>query len=97
MWKKDGSRTCEEGTIFDWPRSSRGKQWLSVTSSRTVGRRKLKLPKMDTKKLIGEIKDFLSFWTLFKRIQDDKEMEKLDFTNYNIKEGLFTQTGRVRG
>jgi len=24
-------------------------------------------------------------------------MEKLDLTNYNIKEGLFTETGRVRG
>jgi hypothetical protein len=87
----------EEGTISYWLLSSRGKQWQSVTSSLTVGRRKLKLPKIDIKKFGEKIKDFLSFWSLFKRIQDDKEMEKLDLTNYNIKEGLFTQTGRVRG
>jgi hypothetical protein len=29
-------------------------------------------------------------------MHDDKEMEKLDSTNYDIKEVLFTQTGRVR-
>jgi hypothetical protein len=63
----------------------------------TVGRRKLKPIKIDIKKFGEEIKEFLSFWSLFKRIQDDKEMEKLDLTNYNIKEGLFTKTGRVRG
>jgi hypothetical protein len=48
------------------------------TSFLAVGRRKLKLPKIDIKKFGGKIREFLSFWILFKRIQDDKEMVKLD-------------------
>jgi hypothetical protein len=43
-----------------------------------IGRRKLNLPEIDIKKFGGEINDFLSFWNLLKRIQYDKEMEKLD-------------------
>lgn len=61
IWRKDGLCTYEEGTIFYLSRSSRGKQWHSVTSSLTVGRRKLNLPKTDNRKFGGEIIDFLTF------------------------------------
>lgn len=60
--------------------------WQKETKTKT----KTKTPKNKYQAVRWGNKNVLSFWSLFKRIQDDKEMEKYDLTNCNIKEGLFT-------
>jgi len=55
-----------------------------VISFLTICRRKLKLSKIELKKFSGEVKYFLNFWSQFKRIHDDKEMEKEDKFHYLI-------------
>jgi hypothetical protein len=56
-----------------------------VTSSLTVGRRKLKLPKIDLKNFGGEIKDFFNLLRLLKKIQDDKVMKEKYKVQYLIQ------------
>jgi hypothetical protein len=57
----------------------------STCSSPTSCRRKLKLPKIELKKFGGDVKDWLSFWSQFSRIHEDKEMEGEDKFQYLIQ------------
>jgi hypothetical protein len=57
----------------------------STCSSPTPCRRKLKLPKIEMKTFGGDVKDWLSFWSQFSRIHEDKEMEDEDKFQYLIQ------------
>src|SRR5436190_19132910 len=48
-------------------------------------RRKLKLPKIELKEFGGDVKDWLSFWSQFKRIHEDPDMEAEDKFQYLIQ------------
>lgn len=56
-----------------------------VVSTLAICRRKLKLTNIELKKFSGEVKYFLNFWSQFKRIHDDKEMEEEDKFHYLIQ------------
>lgn len=46
---------------------------------------KLNLPKIELKRFSGEIKEWLGFWSQFKRIHDDVEMDEEDKFQYLIQ------------
>lgn len=54
----------------------------SLSSSPTLNKRKLKLPKIELKQFGGEVKDWLTFWSQFKRIHEDRDMENEDKFHY---------------
>lgn len=54
-------------------------------SSPGSSRKKLHLPKIEIKRFGGEIKDWLSFWSQFKRIHEDNEIEAEDKFQYLIQ------------
>lgn len=47
--------------------------------------RALKLPKIELKKFGGEIKDWLTFWSTFKKIHDDPTLSKEDKFHYLLQ------------
>lgn len=58
---------------------------FSGYSSPVCSRRKLKLPKIELKKFGGEVKEWLSFWSQFKRIHDDEGIRAEDKFQYLIQ------------
>jgi hypothetical protein len=57
----------------------------SISFSPTSSRRRLKLLKTQLKKFGGDVKDWLSFWSQFNRIHEDKNMEDKDKCQYLIQ------------
>ena len=50
----------------------------SVAADSVVSKKKYKLPTLEIKKFSGEIKDWLQFWGLFRKIHEDSEMSEED-------------------
>lgn len=54
-----------------------------------VQRKKIKLPKIELVKFSGEVNEWLSFWSQFKRIHNDSEIEKEDKFQYLLQTVVF--------
>ena len=57
----------------------------SSVSGPTNTKRKFKLPKLELTKFNGDIKDWLSFWSQFKKIHEDDDIEPEDKFQYLIQ------------
>ena len=68
-----------------WSELATKQNALSVCSSPSSSRRKLKLPKIELKTFSGEVRDWLGFWSQFKRIHEDKDIEVEDKFQYLIQ------------
>jgi hypothetical protein len=62
-----------------------GAEGLSHTTEGHTQKKSLKLPKIELRKFSGELKDWLGFWSQFKRIHDDPDIEKEDKFQYLIQ------------
>ncbi|XP_071041967.1 uncharacterized protein [Parasteatoda tepidariorum] len=58
---------------------------ISLDGCSLSTKRKLKLPKIELVKFSSELKDWLSFWSQFKRIHEDNELENEDKFQYLIQ------------
>ncbi|GBN97511.1 hypothetical protein AVEN_150126-1 [Araneus ventricosus] len=48
-------------------------------------KRKFKLPKIELKKFDGDAKDYLTFWSLFRKIHEDASIPKEDKFQYLLQ------------
>lgn len=63
--------------------SARRSSQLMVSTQESI--RALKLPKIELRKFGGEIKDWLAFWSTFKKIHDDATLSKEDKFHYLLQ------------
>ena len=54
----------------------------------TVRKRKFKLPTLELKKFVGDVKDWLIFWGQFKKIDGDPDIDKADKFQYLLQTTL---------
>ncbi|KAJ8914529.1 hypothetical protein NQ315_002802 [Exocentrus adspersus] len=57
----------------------------STSSNSRKGRRKFKLPVIEFKKFDGNIRDWLSFWAQFSKIDEDPDIDEADKIEYLIQ------------
>ena len=57
----------------------------SLDSSTSIASKRYKLPKIELKKFNGELKDWLSFWSQFEKIHEDKNLHESDKFQYLIQ------------